>query len=50
MIQKDSVSSQRDNHLEHKKTYKTPETACFWGFSLPVDFSQTSRNVVGIFV
>ena len=33
-----------------KKIYKTSETACFWGFSLPVDFSQTSRNVVGIFV
>lgn len=44
------LSSQRDNHLEQKKTYKTPETACFWGFSLPIDFSRTSRYVVGIFV
>ena len=33
-----------------KKIYKTPETACFWGFSLPIAFSRTSRYVVGIFV
>ena len=41
-------SSQRDNRLGRENAYKTSETLCFWGFSLPSNLYGMSRNVVEI--
>jgi len=41
-------SSQRDNRLGRENVYKTSETLCFWGFSLPSNLYEMSRNVVEI--
>ena len=43
-----NFSSQRDNRLGRENAYKTSETLCFWGFSLPSNLYGMSRNVVEI--
>ena len=42
----DNFSSQRDNQKNDQNVYKTSETLCFWGFSLPMHPSEMLRNVV----
>ena len=42
------LSSARDNRLGRENAYKTSETLCFWGFSLPLNLYGMSRNVVEI--
>ena len=42
----DNSSSQRDNQKNDQNVYKTSETLCFWGFSLPLNLGEMSRNVV----
>ena len=44
----DNFGSQRDNRLGRENAYKTSETLCFWGFSLPSNLYGMSRNVVEI--
>ena len=44
----DNFCSQRDNHLGRENAYKTSETLCFWGFSLPSNLYGMSRNLVVI--
>ena len=44
----DNFGSQRDNRLGRENAYKTSETLCFWGFSLPSNPYGMSRNVVEI--
>ena len=43
-----NFGSQRDNRLGRENAYKTSETLCFWGFSLPSNLYGMSRNVVEI--
>lgn len=43
-----NFSSARDNRLGRENAYKTSETLCFWGFSLPSNLYGMSRNVVEI--
>ena len=43
-----NLSYQRDNRLGRENAYKTSETLCFWGFSLPSNLYGMSRNVVEI--
>ena len=43
-----NFGSQRDNRLGRENAYKTSETLCFWGFSLPLNLYGMSRNVVEI--
>lgn len=43
-----NFGSQRDNRLGRENAYKTSETLCFWGFSLPSNLYGISRNVVEI--
>ena len=38
--------SQRDNRLERKNAYKTSETMCFWGFSLPSNLYGMSPTIL----
>ena len=42
----DNFSSQRDNQKNDQNVYKTSETLCFWGFSLPMHPSEMIKNVV----
>ena len=44
-----NFGSQRDNRLGRENAYKTSETLCFWGFSLPSNLYGMSRNVVEIY-
>ena len=45
---RDNFCSQRDNRLGRENAYKTSETLCFWGFSLPSNLYGMSRNLVEI--
>lgn len=38
----------RDNRLGQQIAYKTSETLRFWGFSLPVNLCEMTKNVVEI--
>ena len=38
--------SQRDNRLGRKNAYKTSETMCFWGFSLPSNLYGMSPTIL----
>ena len=40
------LSSASDNRLGRENAYKTSETLCFWGFSLPSNLYGMSRNAV----
>ena len=42
----DNFSSLRDNQKNDQNVYKTSETLCFWGFSLPMHPGEMLRNVV----
>ena len=44
----DNFCSQSDNRLGRENAYKTSETLCFWGFSLPSNLYGMSRNLVEI--
>lgn len=44
-----NFGSQRDNRLGRENAYKTSETLCFWGFSLPLTLGEMSRYVVKLF-
>ena len=45
---RDNFCSQRDNRLGRENAYKTSETLCFWGFSLPSNLYGMFRNLVEI--